>query len=49
MVTRYLELSTYPHPAVALIYFDVIVRYAKFLPNDAEVLKNILISFLDGR
>lgn len=32
-----------------MTYFDVIVRYARYLPNNPDVYKNILISFLDGR
>lgn len=43
------NLSMYPHETVTLIYFDNVTRYSKYLLNDPEVLKLVLISFLDER
>eukprot|EP01117_Protostelium_nocturnum_P002827 TRINITY_DN13746_c0_g1_i1.p1 TRINITY_DN13746_c0_g1~~TRINITY_DN13746_c0_g1_i1.p1 ORF type:complete len:965 (-),score=282.39 TRINITY_DN13746_c0_g1_i1:38-2932(-) len=43
------NISLYPHRSVTLIYFDTITRYIRFLPDNPEALKSILISFFDGR
>ena len=42
-------LSTYPHQSVALVYYDTLVRYEKYLPENPDVLRSILIAFLDNR
>jgi len=43
------NVSAFPHQAITLMYFDVIVRYARYLPDDVECLKKVLISFFDQR
>eukprot|EP01133_Synstelium_polycarpum_P014604 gene14604-17268_t len=35
--------------SMSLIYFETVVRYAKFIPGDSGNLGTILASFLDGR
>ncbi|EFA82882.1 armadillo-like helical domain-containing protein [Heterostelium album PN500] len=37
------------HQIVALIYFETVVRYAKYIPADAQQLNSILMTFLDIR
>jgi len=43
-------ISMYSSEAVIIVYFDIIVRYSRFLPsNNPELLKEILIAFFDTR
>ncbi|RWS27432.1 Exportin-T-like protein [Leptotrombidium deliense] len=44
------SISSYPHQCVHLMYFDIILRYEKFISHSLNFLvPQILISFLDER
>eukprot|EP01132_Coremiostelium_polycephalum_P004280 gene4280-5354_t len=43
-------ISTTDHQVVSIIYFETVVRYAKFIPLDQkQYLNSVLLSFLDKR
>ena len=41
------DVCRHPSPAVSLVYFDVVVRYSKFLEKNPKFLKVTVASFLD--
>lgn len=43
------DISHYQHQAVQLTYFEVIVRYLKYIPMGRECFEKVILSFLDGR
>ena len=44
------SVSSYPHPAVQSMYFELIIRYEKFFAqNLSPLIPQLLISFLDER
>ncbi|KAJ3334353.1 pre-tRNA nuclear export protein [Blyttiomyces sp. JEL0837] len=43
------KVSSYPHPSIALMYFEVVVRYAGFFICNPDSLSEILESFIDTR
>lgn len=43
------DISHYQHQAVQLTYFEVIVRYIKYIPMEREYFEKVIFSFLDGR
>ena len=44
------SVSSYPHPAVQSMYFELIIRYEKFFgQNLSPLIPQLLISFLDER
>lgn len=42
-------ISNHPHPVISLLYFDLVVRYVKFLDANPDFLGPVLASFLDQR
>jgi exportin-T len=51
MLSKLMEsgISEYPHPAVSTIYFEVLIRYAKFFEQRQDLIPIALQSFLDSR
>jgi len=43
------DISSYPHHAVQLEYFENVVRYSRFFDSFQEYLDPVLLSFLDQR
>ena len=43
------DISQYQNQAVQLTYFEVIVRYLKYMPMGQECFEKVIASFLDGR
>ena len=42
-------VSNYPHPAVTLCFFELVVRYEKFFLVEPQFVPSTLMAFLDQR
>ena len=40
-------VSSYPHPAVLLMFFELVVRYEKFFLVEPQFVAHTLVGFLD--
>ena len=40
-------VSSYPHPAVVLVFFELVVRYEKFFLVEPQFVAPTLVAFLD--
>lgn len=51
MLTKMIKsgVCSYPHPAIPLIYFEVIVRYIQFYQHNPDYIPIVLESFIDAR
>ncbi|KAJ3325466.1 pre-tRNA nuclear export protein [Boothiomyces sp. JEL0866] len=51
LISKLLEsgLSSFPHPSIPTIYFEIIFRYCQFFEQRQNYLPEVLQSFLDAR